>query len=127
MLDIRVIRENPERVKEAVRSRNGDLDAQIDELLAIDQERRALQQKNDSLKQLQNAASKEIPQLKKAGGDASEIFAKMAEIKTEVKANDEKLAELADRQKKIVLEIPNIPDESVPLGKDDTENVEIRR
>ena len=127
MLDIRVIRENPERVKEAVRSRNGDLDAQIDELLAIDQERRALQQKNDSLKQQQNAASKEIPQIKKAGGDASEIFAKMAEIKTEVKANDEKLAELADRQKKIVLEIPNIPDESVPLGKDDTENVEIRR
>ncbi|MBO7690715.1 MAG: serine--tRNA ligase, partial [Clostridia bacterium] len=56
MLDIRVIRENPERVKEAVRSRNGDLDAQIDELLAIDQERRALQQKNDSLKQQQNAA-----------------------------------------------------------------------
>ena len=89
MLDIRVIRENPERVKEAVRSRNGDLDAQIDELLAIDQERRALQQKIDSLKQQQNAASKEIPQIKKAGGDASEIFAKMAEIKTEVKAKKE--------------------------------------
>lgn len=127
MLDIKVIRENPERVKAAVKSRNGNLDAEVDELIAIDAERRALQQENDKLKQQQNEASKQIPQIKKAGGDASEIFAKMGEIKTQVKANDEKLASLADRQKQIVLGIPNIPDESVPIGKDDTENVEIRR
>ncbi|MBQ8062971.1 MAG: serine--tRNA ligase, partial [Clostridia bacterium] len=127
MLDIKVIRENPERVKAAVRSRNGNLDAQVDELLAIDAQRRELQQKTDSLKQQQNEASKQIPQIKKAGGDASEIFAKMAEIKAEVKENDEKLAALAERQKTLVLEIPNIPDESVPVGKDDTENVEVRR
>ncbi len=127
MLDIKVIRENPERVKAAVKSRNGNLDAEVDELIAIDAERRSLQQENDKLKQQQNEASKQIPQIKKAGGDASEIFARMGEIKTQVKANDEKLASLADRQKQIVLGIPNIPDESVPLGKDDTENVEIRR
>ena len=127
MLDIKVIRENPERVKAAVKSRNGNLDAEVDELIAIDQERRKLQQENDSLKQQQNEASKQIPQIKKAGGDASEILAKMTEIKAEVKANDDKLAELAARQRQIVLEIPNIPDESVPIGKDDTENVEIRR
>ena len=127
MLDIKVIRENPERVKAAVKSRNGNLDAEVDELIAIDQERRKLQQENDSLKQQQNEASKQIPQIKKAGGDASEILAKMTEIKAEVKANDDKLAELAARQRQIVLEIPNIPDETVPIGKDDTENVEIRR
>lgn len=127
MLDIKVIRENPERVKAAVKSRNGNLDAEVDELIAIDQERRKLQQENDSLKQQQNEASKQIPQIKKAGGDAAEILAKMTEIKAEVKANDDKLAELAARQRQIVLEIPNIPDESVPIGKDDTENVEIRR
>lgn len=127
MLDIKVIRENPERVKAAVRSRNGNLDAEVDELIAIDQERRKLQQENDSLKQQQNEASKQIPQIKKAGGDASEILARMTEIKAEVKANDDKLTELAARQREIVLEIPNIPDESVPIGKDDTENVEIRR
>ena len=105
MLDIKVIRENPERVKAAVKSRNGNLDAEVDELIAIDAERRALQQENDKLKQQQNEASKQIPQIKKAGGDASEIFAKMGEIKTQVKANDEKLASLADRQKQIVLGI----------------------
>ena len=127
MLDIKVIREDPERVKAAVKSRNGDLDAQVDELIAIDQERRALQQKSDALKQQQNEASKQIPQIKKAGGDVSEILAKMTEIKAEVKENDERIAALADRQKQIVLEIPNIPDETVPIGKDDTENVEIRR
>ncbi|MBQ3328307.1 MAG: serine--tRNA ligase, partial [Clostridia bacterium] len=127
MLDIKVIRENPERVKAAVKSRNGNLDAEVDELIAIDQERRKLQQENDSLKQQQNEASKQIPQIKKAGGDASEILAKMTEIKAEVKTNDDKLAELAARQRQIVLEIPNIPDETVPIGKDDTENVEIRR
>ncbi len=127
MLDIRVIREDPERVKAAVKSRNGDLDAQVDELIAIDQERRALQQKSDSLKQQQNEASKQIPQIKKSGGDVSDILAKMTEIKAEVKENDEKIAALAERQKQIVLEIPNIPDESVPLGADDSDNVEIRR
>ena len=98
MLDIKVIRENPERVKAAVKSRNGNLDAEVDELIAIDQERRKLQQENDSLKQQQNEASKQIPQIKKAGGDASEILAKMTEIKAEVKANDDKLAELAARR-----------------------------
>ena len=103
MLDIKVIRENPERVKAAVKSRNGNLDPEVDELIAIDQERRKLQQENDSLKQQQNEASKQIPQIKKAGGDASEILAKMTEIKAEVKANDDKLAELAARQRQIVL------------------------
>lgn len=67
MLDIKVIRENPERVKAAVKSRNGNLDAEVDELIAIDAERRALQQENDKLKQQQNEASKQIPQIKKAG------------------------------------------------------------
>ena len=103
MLDIKVIREDPERVKAAVRSRNGDLDAQVDELIAIDKERRALQQKSDSLKQQQNEASKQIPQIKKSGGDVSEILAKMTEIKQQVKENDEKIAALADRQKQIDL------------------------
>lgn len=127
MLDIKVIRDDPERVKAAVRSRNGNLDDKVDELIAIDKQRRELQQKSDSLKQQQNEASRQIPQIKKAGGDVSEILAKMTDIKAEVKENDEQIAALADRQRQIVLEIPNIPDESVPQGVDDSENVEIRR
>ncbi len=127
MLDIKVIRENPERVKQAMHSRNMDLDAKIDELLAIDVERRQLTVQVDALKQKQNEASKQIPVLKKEGKDTSAIFAEMAEIKTEVKDLDKKQSDLEAKQKSILLEIPNIPDESVPLGKDDSENVEVRR
>ena len=61
MLDIKVIRENPERVKQAMHTRNMDLDAKIDELLAIDVERRQLTVQVDALKQKQNEASKQIP------------------------------------------------------------------
>lgn len=127
MLDIKVVRENPERVKQAVKNRNGNLDAVIDELLAIDTDRRKYTQETDLLKQKQNEASKQIPRIKKEGGDVSPILEEMASIKETVKQNDEKLSALNQRQKDLLLEIPNIPDDSVPLGKDDTENVEVRR
>ena len=127
MLDIKLIRENPEKVKAAMKSRNKDMDALVDEVLAIDAERRKLTQISDSLKKEQNDASREIPKIKKEGGDCSEIFAKMAKIKEEVKANDEKIAELEAKQKQIMYEFPNVPNENVPVGKDDSENVEIRR
>ena len=127
MLDIKLVREDPERVKAAVRSRNGNLDAVIDEVLEIDQKRRVLIQTADSLKEKQNKANKEIPQIKKAGGDIAPILAEMTEIKAEVKKNDEQISALEARQRQILLEIPNIPDASVPIGKDDTENVEIRK
>jgi len=127
MLDIKVIREDPERVKKAVKSRNMNLDAEIDELLAIDTERRQMTARGDALKQKQNEASKKIPALKKAGEDTSALFAEMGRIKADVKELDKLQSELEARQKAILLEIPNLPDTSVPLGKDDTENVEIRR
>ena len=127
MLDIKRVRKEPEAVKAAVRSRNGNLDKEIDELLEIDKERRAVTQLNDSLKQKQNGASKKIPQIKKEGGDIQEILTEMSKIKEQVKENNEKLSSLEGRQKEIMLEIPNVPHESVPLGKDDTENVEKRK
>ncbi len=127
MLDIKLIRENPEMVKAAMKSRNKDMDALVDEVLAIDVQRRELMQITDAMKQEQNAASKQIPQIKKAGGDISEIMARMNEIKEKVKANDAAIAELDKKQKTIMYEFPNVPNPSVPLGKDDSENVEIRR
>lgn len=127
MLDIKVIRENPEKVKAAMKTRNKDMDALVDEVLKIDVERRKLSQENDALKKTQNDASKEIPKIKKEGGDCSAIFAEMAKIKEEIKENDDKISELSSRQQKIMYEFPNIPNESVPTGKDDSENVEIRR
>lgn len=127
MLDIKRVRQDPELVKRAVRSRNMNLDDEIDELISIDKDRRALTQETDLLKQKQNAASKQIPQIKKAGGDIREILKEMSEIKAQVKENDDKLAGLNARQREIMLEIPNIPNESVPYGKDDSENVEQRK
>lgn len=127
MLDIRVIRENPEKVKAAMKSRNKDMDAQVDRVLQIDAARRELMGKADALKAEQNAASKEIPRIKKEGGDISEIMSRMNEIKESVKKLDAELADLDAAQKSIMYEFPNIPNESVPVGKDDSENVEVRR
>ena len=127
MLDIKLIRENPDMVKAAMKTRNKDLDAVIDEILEIDVKRRELMQVTDAMKQEQNSASKQIPQIKKAGGDISEIMARMNEIKEKVKANDAVISELDAKQKSLILEIPNVPHPSVPVGKDDSENVEVRR
>lgn len=127
MLDIRVIRENPEKVKAAMKSRNKDMDAQVDRVLEIDAARRELMGKADALKAEQNAASKEIPRIKKEGGDISEIMSRMNEIKESVKKLDAELVDLDAAQKSLMYEFPNIPHESVPIGKDDSENVEVRR
>lgn len=127
MLDIKVIRENPDKVKTAMKNRNKDMDAQVDRVLQIDAARRELMGKADALKAEQNAASKEIPRIKKEGGDISEIMTRMNEIKESVKKLDAELADLDAAQKSLMYEFPNIPNESVPVGKDDSENVEVRR
>ena len=127
MLDIKLIRENPEKVKAAMKTRNKDMDAIVDEILAIDKQVRELTQKADALKAEQNAASKQIPQIKKEGGDISEIMARMNAIKEEVKVLDADIAELAAKQKTMMYEFPNVPSDTTPVGKDDSENVEVRR
>ena len=127
MLDIKLIRENPQKVKDAMKSRNKDMDALVDEILEIDAKARELTQKADALKAEQNAASKKIPLLKKEGGDISEIMARMNAIKEEVKVLDAQKNELAAKQKTMMYEFPNVPSDQTPIGKDDSENVEIRR
>ena len=127
MLDIKVIRENPEKVKAAMKTRNKDMDALVDEVLEIDKQRRELMIKNDALKQEQNQASKKIPQIKKEGGDISEIMKRMNEIKDKIKEDDALISELDNKQKEIMYEFPNIPSDTTPIGKDDSENVEIRK
>ncbi|MBE6818877.1 MAG: serine--tRNA ligase [Ruminococcaceae bacterium] len=127
MLDIKVIRENPDRVKQAMKNRNGDYDEIIDRVLACDEKRRELNSKADGLKAEQNKASKQIPQIKKEGGDVSAILAEMNEIKAKVKDLDAEIAKVEAEQKDLILSIPNIPHESVPIGKSDEDNVEIRR
>ena len=127
MLDIKVIKADPDRVKAAMRSRNANLDDTIDQLLKIDDQRRELTGKVESIKAEQNAASKEIPRIKKEDGDVSEVMSRMKELADAAKTIGAELTELEQTQRNLLLTIPNIPHESVPVGKDDSENVEIRR
>ena len=127
MLDIKLIRENPDLGKAEMKTRTKDMDAAVDEIFAIDGKRRELNAKKEALKAKQNAASKEIPKIKKEGGDISAIMAEMNAVKAAIKEDDDELAALEAKQKTLIYEFPNIPSPTTPLGKDDSENVEIRR
>ena len=127
MLDIKIIRENPEEVKRRVNTRNGDFSQYVDDIIKIDAERRAISTDNDTLKAKQNAVSKQIPQMKKNGEDTTAIMAEMKELAEKIKADDAKIAELEAKQKLLLLNIPNMPNKDIAIGKDDTENVEIRK
>lgn len=127
MIDIRKIRENPDTIKEKLKLRNADYDAYIDEITELDIKRRALSTETDTLKAEQNKVSKQIPQMKKDGQDTTTLFSKMKEISDTVKNNDSAISEIEERIRFLLLSIPNIPSESTPVGKDDSENIEIRR
>lgn len=127
MLDIKRIRNNPEEVKRAVQNRNSNMDEKIDEVLALDNERREVISKVENMKAEQNTVSKKIPVMKKAGEDVTSLLAEMKELSDQIASLNEKLAEVEKNQRNILLSIPNIPHESVPIGVDDTENVEIRK
>ncbi|MBE6838408.1 MAG: serine--tRNA ligase [Ruminococcus sp.] len=127
MLDIRVIRENPDEVKAKLRTRNSDYDAFVDEILSIDVERRKLSTETDNLKAEQNKVSKQIPVMKKNGEDTTAVMAEMKELSEKIKQSGVKVSELEERQKFLLLSIPNIPSDTTPIGKDDSENVELRK
>jgi seryl-tRNA synthetase len=114
-------------VKAACKNRNKQLDDIIDEILSIDAQRRELSSGADELKAQQNRASREIPAIKKAGGDVSAVMEEMKKIAERVGELNSRVSELEERQLELALSIPNIPDESVPVGQDDGCNVEIRR
>lgn len=127
MLDIKVVRQDPDRVKAAMKTRNANYDATIDELLAIDDKRRAIIASVEEMKAKQNAVSKQIPVFKKEGKDISSIMAEMKELSDSIKADDNELAELEAKQNSLLLTIPNIPSATTPIGTDDSMNVEVRR
>ena len=127
MLDIKQIKENPDLYKERLATRQKDYSADIDKLLELDAERRTLIADTENKKATQNKISKTIPQLKKEGKDTTAIFEEMKTLSDEVKAENEKIAALDTEIEATLLGIPNTPNETVPVGKDDSENVEIRR
>ena len=125
MIDIKLIRDNPDEVKARIKKREMDLDSIVDEIRAVDGERRELLGKVEAMKAEQNAASKQIPQIKKAGGDASEIMAKMKELAAAVKESDKEVAEIDEKMKGLLLSLPNLPDDDVAAGGKE-QNVPVR-
>ena len=127
MLDIKFIRENPEKVKKAMRDRQKNMDDVIDEILRLDEERRTLISETEEMKSEQNKMNKKIPAMKKAGEDTAEILEKMKKISDKISKGNLRLNEVELRWKELLLSVPNVPNDCVPYGKDDSENPEIRR
>lgn len=125
MLDIKVIRTETERVKKAMARRKENVD--IDAVIALDEKRRGLLYEAESLKAKQNEESKKIAVLKKEGKDASGIFAELKDLSDRIKELDGQIRDAEDELYKILLSIPNIPNDTVPDGNSDEDNVEIRR
>ncbi|MEA1939727.1 MAG: serine--tRNA ligase [Candidatus Caldatribacteriota bacterium] len=125
MLGLKFIRSNPEKVKEALEKRKEKIN--LDEILEIDQKRRELLLEADALKEKRNTVSEEIGKLKREKKDAQEKILAMREVSTKIKELDVQIKEIEGETAKILLEIPNIPHESVPVGKDEKDNPEIRK
>ena len=130
MIDIKFLRENPEAVKENIKKKFQDSKLSlVDEVIELDKESRQTQQEADDLRASRNKISKEIGGLMK-DGKKEEAEAKKAEVAAGAKRLaelEEKETELQEKITKIMMLIPNIIDLSVPIGKDDTENVEITK
>lgn len=125
MLDIKVIRQNPDLLIKALEKRHSKID--LTEFLDLDRKRREIIAEAEQLKNKQNEASKLIPGYKKEGKDISALMAEMKAIADRVKELDGKTREIDDAMEKIMLTIPNIPNELVPEGEDDRFNQEIRK
>ncbi|MBQ3876573.1 MAG: serine--tRNA ligase [Oscillospiraceae bacterium] len=127
MLDIKLIRTNPEFVKSALAKRGKCYDEEIDEILSIDVKRRELSATIDKIKFEQNTANKEIVNLKAAGQNTDEVLQQMKVLAQKSKEFSAAILELDKRYQELMYLLPNIPHPSVPEGKDETENKEVRR
>ena len=125
MIDIKLIRENPELVKQGIRNKN-EKDT-LDELLKLDEERRVIITEVEELKAKRNQVSSKIPQMKKAGEDVSEVLVEMKQVSDHISSLDTKLKSIEEQLEKYLLFIPNMPHSSVPVGKSAEDNIEERQ
>jgi seryl-tRNA synthetase len=126
MLDIELLRKNPEFVKERLRLRREEYPTLVDEALRLDEERRSILRELEALRAERNALSKEIGKLKSQGEQTAGLEGKVKEIKEKIEGLEGQLSKVEEQLKSVMLSIPNIPHQSVPVGKDETENVEVR-
>ena len=130
MIDIKIIRENPELVKENIKKKyQMDKLPLVDEVIELDKKNREYQLRGDELRSKRNNLSNQIGNLMKQGlkAEAEDIKKEVNDINEELESNKVKEEEFQARVTEIMMKIPNIMDESVPVGKDDTENVENER
>ena len=125
MLDVKFVVENADLVKAAMKTRSGEYD--VDIVLELDRQRREILKEVEALKAERNRESAQVAALKKEKKDASEIIARMKDVGDKIKALDDELGPVESGLRMAMLSIPNSPDKTVPIGKDDTENVEIRK
>ncbi len=125
MLDLKFVRANPDIVIEALAKRGGKIS--LDSFLSLEEERRSILAEVEEKKARRNSVSKEIGKMKQAGQDASSIMAEMRQLGDEISAMDNRLKEVETSLIDTLMAIPNIPHPSVPVGKDDSENQELRK
>ena len=126
MLDIKVIRENLDWAKDKL-GRRGVKPEELDELVKIDADRREELNRSEQLKAERNTVSKEIAAIKRNKEDASAAVQKMREVGQKIKELDDKVAKLTEKQNYILLRLPNFPDDSDPIGPDESYNEEVRK
>jgi seryl-tRNA synthetase len=125
MLDLKILREEPERLVAAMKARGAPVN--VEQLQDLEQRRRALLQEVEAKKAERNAASKQIGEVKKAGGDAAAEQARVKGLGDEIKALDVDVAETESTLDSLWLHVPNLPHDGCPVGEDETANPEIRR
>ena len=130
MIDIKFLRENPDVVKQNIKNKfQNDKLPLVDEVIELDKQARAAQQEADALRANKNTIAKQIGSLMAQGkkAEAEEVKKQVAETSARLKELETLEPELKEKVKKIMMIIPNIIDPSVPIGKDDSENVEVQR
>lgn len=126
MLDIKRLREDFDNVKAAVK-RRGKGDFGIDNVMVFDEKRRSILAEVEQMKNLQKIESKKIPQMKKNGEDTTALMEEMKELSDKIRVLDEQVSEAEANLKDALLNVPNTPHPTVPDGKDDQDNVELRK
>ena len=124
MLDLKFVRNNPNVVKEALQKRHAVIS--LDQFLIQEEERRKLLFEIETLKARRNSVSEEVGRLKKSGKDAESLVLEMREVGQTIKDLEQKSSEIVQAMEKVLYEIPNIPHSSVPIGSDETANVQVR-
>lgn len=125
MIDLKLVQKQPEVLARALASRHSDLD--VNEFLSLDARRRALLSEVESLKSRRNTASGQVAACKREGRDASALLAELGTLSDRIKELDAQTAQARVDVETWLLRVPNIPDASVPVGRDETENVEVAR